>query len=109
MKIVEHYVSRNFNVGDRVKSYFKKEWFAGEVVDKYKKDFSEAPYILVKTDKRIDDEQDSFLEGFGLEGKVDNLRTIFEDEPDFGDEMYDKTYLRDMTEEEKYEDENLPF
>ena len=85
-------IRRNFLIGDRVKTYFNKKWYTGEVVDKYfKKDvYHKAPYILVKTDEKVDDDPDAFLKGFGIEGKINNLRTIFEweNEENWGDKMY---------------------
>ena len=108
-KIVERYASKNFNVGDRVKSYYNKEWFLGTVVDKYKKvdRFTKAPYILIKTDKKVESDPDAFLGGFGLEGRVDSPGNIFENETD--NEISKKTSLREKTQEEKDLYDNLPF
>ena len=108
-KIIEHFASRNFNQGDRVKAYFKGEWFMGTIVKKYKKKEGGPPYILIRTDKRVDDDSDALLGGFGLEGKVGGPRTIFEHEPLGGDEIYKRTYTREMTPEEKEEEDNSPF
>ncbi|MBS3066173.1 hypothetical protein J4229_03965 [Candidatus Pacearchaeota archaeon] len=69
-KIIEHFASRNFNQGDRVKAYFKGGWVHGTIVKKYKKKEGKPPYILVRTDKKVDDDSDALLGGFGLEGKV---------------------------------------
>jgi hypothetical protein len=107
-KRIEHFAFRNFNVGDRVKAYFKGAWHPGVVVKKYKKEKWNSPYILIKTDERIADES-HFLGGFGLEGKVASPKTIFEHEPIGGDEIYRRTYERELTEEEKIEEDNCPF
>ena len=37
-KVTEHFSCRNFKIGDRVKAYFKREWYPGKVVDKYMKE-----------------------------------------------------------------------
>ncbi|MBW2995151.1 hypothetical protein KY312_02270 [Candidatus Woesearchaeota archaeon] len=105
----EHYACRNFNAGDKVKAYFKGEWFLGVVVKKYKKYENRPPYILIRTYKKVDDEPNALLGGFGLEGKVSEPCNIFEHEPIEGDELYTRTYKREMTEEEKEEYDNCPF
>ncbi len=106
-------VGRNFLIGDRVKAYFEKKWYSGVVIDKYfKKDkIEKVPYILVKTDERVGETPDFLLNGFGLEGRVDNLRTIFEweNEKIWGDAMYHEEIEWEMSEEEKKEWDNLPF
>jgi hypothetical protein len=97
-------VYRNFNRGDRVKIYFKDEWYSGTVVAKYKSGFmypkktiewskkvfgfgeksycvNSAPQILVKTDLRVENSE-GYFNGFGLTGFVDLHQLIaFEDEP----------------------------
>ena len=108
-KIIEHFASRNFNNGDRVKAYFKGEWFMGTIVKKYKKKEGGPPYILIRTDKRVDDDSDALLGGFGLEGRVGGPNNIFEHEHIGGDEIYKRTYTREMTDREKEEEDNSPF
>lgn len=114
-KNVSHKVERNFLIGDRVKTYFKEKWYTGEVVDRYFKNngrsWDKAPCIMVKTDEKVDDDLNAFLKGFGLEGKINNLRNIFEweNKETFGDKMYHKEITWEMNEEEKREWDNLPF
>ena len=109
-KVIEHFVCRNFEVGDRVQAYFKGEWVHGTVVEKYKKREEDTPYILIRTDKMVDDEPDALLGGFGLESIAWSPRTIFEHEQPFrGDEIYSRTFEREMTDEEKKDEDNLPF
>ena len=109
-------VERNFLIGDRVKTYFKGKWYSGEVVDKYFKNdertWNKTPYIMVKTDEKVDDDPGAFLKGFGIEGKINNLRNIFEweNEEIMGDTRYHEKITWEMNEEEKREyDEPLPF
>lgn len=113
-KNVGRKVERNFQPGDRVKAYFNKRWYPGIVVDKYfkKEKIEKVPYILIKTDEKVDEGgPNSFLDGFGLEGRVNNLRQIFEweNENTFGDAMYHEMIKWEMSEEEKKEWGNLPF
>jgi|GEM_PF-2881741 len=115
-KNVSMKVERNFLIGDRVKTYFKGKWYAGEVVGKYfKKDrgtWNKVPYILVKTDEKVDDDPTAFLKGFGIEDKINNLRNIFEweNEKIMGDTIYHEEITWEKNKEEKREyDKPLPF
>jgi len=112
-KNISHKVERNFLIGNRVKAYFNGRWYPGEIVKRYFEEGQrdKAPYILVKTDEKVDNEPDSLLDGFGLKGKINNLRKIFEweNEETWGDKMYHETITWEMTEEEKREYDNLPF
>ncbi len=115
-KNADHKVQRNFLIGDRVKTYFKGKWYSGEVVDKsFKNDgktWNKAPYIIIKTDEKVDDDPDAFLRGFGIEGKINNLRNIFEweNEETWGDKMYHEEITWEMNEEERREyDKPLSF
>ena len=114
-KNVAHKIERNFLIGDRVKTYFKGKWYTGEVVNKYFKNdgrtWAKAPYVMVNTDEKVEDNPDAFLKGFGLEGKINNLRNIFEweNEETWGDKMYHEEITWEMTGEEKREFDNLPF
>jgi hypothetical protein len=112
-KNIDHKVERNFLIHDRVKAYFKGKWYSGEVIDKHfkeKMDCNKVPYILIKTDEKVDDESDALLNGFGLEGKINNLRTIFEweNEMTFGDNEYHELVEWELSEEER-EFDNLSF
>ena len=106
---VNNKVERNFLIGDRVKTYFKGKWFAGEVVEIYFKDNSwnlnKILYILVKTDEKADNELDALLKGFGLEGEINNLRTIFEyeNEKRWGDDISHEEITWEMIEKKKKE------
>lgn len=107
-KIIEHYASRNFIINARVKAFFKERWYKGKVVNKYFKENNDIPFIMVLTDDRVDDES-SYLNGFGLEYIVNSPRIIFEREEFLGDDLFTKTYLRDMTPKEKEDYDNVPF
>ncbi len=108
LKIIEHYASRNFMVGARVKAFFKGKWFKGKVVNKYYNKDNNIPFIMVRTDEQVDDES-GYLNGFGLECIVNSPRIIFEREEFPGDILFTKTYLRDMTPKEKEDEDNVPF
>ena len=107
-KNLAHKVQRNFLRGDRVKTYFNEKWYSGEVFSRYFKEKTykwESPHILIKTDEKVDDDPSAFLKGFGIEGRIDNLRTIFEweNEETMGDAMYHEEKTWEMSEEEKKE------
>lgn len=108
-QIIEEFACRNFNKGNRVRVYHKGIWRLGEVVDKYAKERWRPPCILIKTDEKVDDCLEAYLGGFGIEIYVDSPRVLFEYEKLPGDEIYTKTYLREMTPEEKEDQDNLPF
>lgn len=113
-KNVDMKVERNFLIDDRVKTYFNKKWYTGKVVDKYfkKEMHHKTPYILIKTDEKVDDDPEAYLKGFGIEGKINNLRTIFEYENEeiWGDSIYHEEITWEMNKEEKKEhDKGLPF
>ncbi|MFH1503384.1 MAG: hypothetical protein ABIE36_01885 [Candidatus Diapherotrites archaeon] len=51
------------------------------------------------------------INGFGIKGPVNSPKTIFEweNEKTFGDAMYHEQVEWEKSEEEKKEDDNLPF
>ena len=107
-KIVEKFASRNFKIGDRVKAYFKGRTIHGEVAEKYMN--KERGFcVLMKTDEKVDDSPNAYLDGFGIEFQVGSPRITFEDEPLGGENIFNKKYLREMTPEEKEEHDSSPF
>lgn len=111
-EIETNFVCRNFNLGDRVNIYFKDKFYSGKVVNKRLREniFGKQPYLLVKTDEKVDEEDDALLEGYGIRGWAEG-KVYFEDEslPD-GDEIYKKSVRRAATPEEIAEHSKpLPF
>jgi len=114
----DHKAYRNFNVGKRVKIFFKDDWHLGTVVNKYFKKENTAPYIMVKTDKKVEEDPEAYLNGFGIEASVSNIfDTIFADEKSFETKIYWAYYRQKFNPEEEkilkkqdeeYE-ENCPF
>lgn len=111
-EVETEFVCRNFNLRDRVRIYFDGKFRSGEVVNKTIRDsfFGRQPYLLVKTDEKIDEERDALLEGYGVRGFASG-KVYFEDEPlPLGDEIYRKSIRRPATPEEIAEyNEPLPF
>jgi len=64
-EIEMEFVCRNFNVGNSVKTYFKKRFYSGEVIKKYFEEgfFGIEPFLLIKTDEKVDNESDALLNG----------------------------------------------
>ncbi len=84
---------RNLNVGDRVKVFFKDEWQLGTVVNKYFKKERLAPYIMIKTDKKVEEDPGAYLNGFGIEAPVRNpFGVIFANEKAPGKKIYRTWY-----------------
>lgn len=108
-KVIEHIACRHFNVGDRVKAFFEGEWVPGTVNRVYRKKQGKPPYTLIRTDRRVSNDPNALLGGFGLEGRVDEPCTRFEDEPAGGAEIYRRTYERELTVPEREEEADLPF
>ncbi|HIH32566.1 TPA: hypothetical protein HA235_07715 [Candidatus Woesearchaeota archaeon] len=114
--IIEDFANRNFNIGDRVIVFFNginlKGWHGGEVVDKYFKDNKSIPYIMTRTDLMVDNSIGAYLNGYGVESRVDTYRIRFAHELNNEDKIYKKTFIRKPTDIEKKEHENmdnLPF
>jgi hypothetical protein len=109
-----NFVCRNFNLGDRVIQPFKGNYYHGTVVKKNidKKRPWKEPWLLIKTDDKVDEEKDALLNGYGLAGPIYGREpTLFEDEiiPE-GDEIYRRIFERPMTKEEIREhNKPLPF
>ena len=114
-EIETNFVCRNFNLGDKVNIYFKGEFYSGKVIKKWLDNngcVGREPWLLIKTDKKVDDENDSLLKGYGLQGPADGKDpTYFSDEPlPLGDEIYRKRIRRPATHEEIAEhNKPLPF
>jgi len=109
---------RNFNIGDRVKVFFKDEWHLGTIVDKYFKKKRIAPYVMVKTDKKVEEDPEAYLNGFGIEASMaKSFGIIFVNEKPPGKKIYYTNYKRkfNRTEEkilkkqDKEDAENWPF
>ena len=114
-EIQTYFVCRNFNIGVRVNTYFKGEFYSGEVIKKWIDDngvVGKEPWLLIKTDKKVDEENDALLNGHGLQGPAYGKdSTYFEDEPlPLGSKIYRKIIRIPATPEEisKY-NETLPF
>lgn len=114
-EIETDFVCRNFNLGDRVNVYFKDKFYNGKVVKKWLDNngfVGTEPWLLIKTDKKVDNESDALLNGYGLQGPADGKDpTYFSDEPlPRGDELCRKRIRRPATPEEIAEyNKPLPF
>lgn len=118
--------NRNFRLGDRVKTFFKGKLVEGTIVEKTIAQssirYADIPYVMIKTDKKIDDSPDAYLNGHGLRSPVsqgrDTIYFIHENVPN-GDEIYSKRVEFKMSREEIDEmkkdweeielEESLPF
>jgi len=112
--VTTNFVCRNFNVNDKVNVYFKEKFYKATVIDKWFENtfFGKEPYLLMKTDEKVDKERDALLNGHGIKGPTHGKDPIyFIDEPlPYGYEMYEKTIERPATQEEIRENnKSLPF
>lgn len=108
------FVCRNFNVGDRVKVYYKMKLVKGTVQKKEKPYVGEEPILFVKTDEKVG-EDNHLYEGYGLKGPIYGRDTwLFEWEklPE-GDEIYrtiiERTLTKEELEKEKQFLDDIPF
>ena len=85
--------------------FYKNEVIHGQVVNKYpdSRHPKRPPRFLMRTDRKIDNNPNAFLGGFGLELSVENSQfQRFENEADFGDKFFG--YYRLMTFQEAWDD-----
>lgn len=117
---------RNFNVSDRVRAWYKGEWYEGTVVEKiipkprFAKVDPKIPFITIKTDKKIDDDPKGSINGYELYHPVSQYRDpvlfLHEKVPE-GDEIYrtliefvmNPEELRRMRKEQEEFEKNMPF
>ena len=110
--VITNFVCRNFQLGDKVNSYFKGKFYNGEIIKKERGNYpTQQPRITIKTYEKLG--KDTYLlDGYGLRGQIYSRDpTFFEDEPlPEGDEIYKKMHQRPMTKNEIEEcNKSFPF
>jgi len=104
--------SRNFSIGDEVQAFFEGKWYYG-IVTKKERRGNEPPNLTIKTYKRVSNELDSILGGYGLTGHADSRILFSHETPYLGNRIYNEVVKRKLTPQEikqiKKEMAEMPF